>query len=99
MPEHILDTDDASLPFKGREWRVQRAAAYEWTISSDNGDAVGTLRCVTPLGSEGYPVFDLALPHGPEAKETEGTDWLAILEYGINEYLDAQELDRPGYVE
>lgn len=99
MPEHILDTDDATLHFKGREWRVMRAADYEWAVSSDSGDAVGTLRCVTPLGNEGFPVFDLELPYAPESKETEGTDWVSILEYAINEYLDKQGINQPGYVE
>ncbi|MFE4468105.1 hypothetical protein ACFRFH_04735 [Leifsonia sp. NPDC056824] len=65
----------------------------------DTGDAVGTLRCVTPLGSEGLPVFDLELPYAPEPKETEGTDWVSILEYAVNEYLDKHEISQPGYVE
>ncbi|MGN6762225.1 MAG: hypothetical protein ACTHJI_12975 [Leifsonia sp.] len=99
MPEDILDTDDATLRFKERDWRVERTAAYEWSISSASGDAVGTLRCVTPLGNDGYPVFDLELPYAPETKETEGTDWVSILEYGINEYIDREDLENPGYVE
>lgn len=99
MPEHIFETDDAFLRFKGRAWRVKRTADYEWSVSSDSGAAVGILRCVTPLGNDGFPVFDLELPGTAETKETEGTDWLSILEYGINEYIDKQEPDSAGFVE
>lgn len=99
MLENILDTDDANLHFKGREWRVKRTSDYEWRVSSDGGDPVAILRCVTPLGADGYAVFDLALPDTAETKETEGTDWLAILEYGINEYINRRDADQPGYVE
>jgi hypothetical protein len=99
MPESIFDTEDATLKFKERDWRVKRTAAYEWAISSNNGDSVGVLRCVTPLGNEGNSVFDLELPGAPEVKETEGSDWLSMIEYAANEYLGKQGPSGPGYVE
>lgn len=90
MPESILETDDAVLTFKGREWRVKRDATYEWAISSPGGNAVGVLRCLNTQGAEGYPIFDLALPGLMEDPPTIGTDWLSIIEYAINEYLDKE---------
>ncbi|WP_434316008.1 hypothetical protein [Leifsonia sp. P73] len=99
MPESIFETDDATLRFKEREWQIKRTANYEWTISSAEGDSVGILRCVTPLGNEGNSVFDLELADTPEVKETEGSDWLSMIEYAANEYLDKKAPDSAGYVE
>ncbi|GAA2056470.1 hypothetical protein [Leifsonia soli] len=99
MPESIFDTEDATLKFKEREWQITRTATYEWSISSEDGDSVGVIRCVTPLGNDGNSVFDLELPGKPESKETEGTDWLSMIEYAANEYLDTNEPNSAGYRE
>ena len=88
MLDTLLDTDNAVLFFKGREWGITRDAPYEWEISSSAGDGVGTLRCVTAAGAEHDPVFALTLPGPAEVTQTEGTDLLSIIEYAINEYLD-----------
>lgn len=88
MPESILDTDSAVLTFKEREWHVKRDTTYEWAISSPDGNPVGILRCLTTAGAEGDPIFDLALPGTKEDPPTTGSDWLSIVEYAINEYLD-----------
>lgn len=90
MPETILDTDSAVLTFKEREWHVTRDATYKWAISSADGNPVGILHCVTTAGAEGDPIFDLALPGIKEDPPTTGTDWLSIIEYAINEYLDKE---------
>ena len=58
MPETILDTDNAFLTFKEREWQLTRDA--------------------------------LTLPGIDEDVLTEGSDWLSIIEYAINEYLEKQ---------
>lgn len=88
MLETLLDTDKAVLFFKGHEWGITREAPYEWSIASSAGDDVGRMRCVTAAGAEHDPVFALTLPGPAEVTQTEGTDWLSIIEYAINEYLD-----------
>ena len=90
MLESILDTNSAVLTFKEREWHVRRDAAYEWAISSPEGNPVGVLRCITTAGAEGDPIFDLTRPGIIDDPRTTGTDWFSIIEYAINEYLDKE---------
>ena len=45
---------------------------------------------ITAAGIENNPEFHVALPGSTEETLVEGTDWRAIIEYAINEYLEKE---------
>lgn len=77
----------ATLEHRGGEYRIDLIGEDSWVIRSADGQTVGSLFYVSPVGEEHEPVYGVRLAGETETYH-EGTDWRSIAATAINVTLD-----------
>lgn len=79
--------ETATLEHRGGAYGIRLIGDDEWVIRSADGQTVGSLFYVSPVGEEHEPVYGVRLPGETETYH-EGTDWRSIAAAAINVTLD-----------
>ncbi|WP_157487621.1 hypothetical protein [Leifsonia sp. Root112D2] len=79
--------ETATLEHRGGAYGIRLIGDDEWVIRSADGQTVGSLFYVSPVGEEHEPVYGVRLPGETETYH-EGTDWRSIAATAINVTLD-----------